>query len=64
MSRHTWEAVEIDSAEEVEEFHAVFWKLCEVLVDHVQSTLKNTLHDKRNLVFHQGLHCISQTVAF
>lgn len=63
MSRHTWEAVKIDRPEEVEELYAVFWEFREVLVDHVQSALKDTLHDKRNLVLHQGLHHVSQAVA-
>jgi len=51
----TWEAVQIDGSEEVEELDSVFGELGKVLVDHFECALKHVLHDDWDLVFHQCL---------
>ena len=48
------EAVEVDSAEEVEEFDTMLGVFGKVLVDHVQRALEDVLHDDWYLVLHQS----------
>jgi hypothetical protein len=52
---HTREAVEVDGPQKVEELDAMLGELGEILVDHVQSALKDVLHDHGYLVLHKAL---------
>jgi hypothetical protein len=60
----TRETVEIDGAEECEEFDAMLWELREVLVDHLECTFKDVLHDGRYLIFHKGLDNESVSICY
>jgi hypothetical protein len=51
----TWEAVKVDSTKEREKLDTVLWELREILVDHLQCTLKYIFHDRGDLVFHERL---------
>lgn len=55
----TREAVEIDGFEQFEEFDSVLWVLGEVLVDHLEGTFEDILHDRRHFVFHKALQGVS-----
>jgi hypothetical protein len=54
--------VEVDGPEKVEELDTVLRELREVLVDHLQSALKDILHDDGDLVFHERL--VTVNIAF
>jgi hypothetical protein len=58
-SQESGEATQVDGPEKLEELDAVFWVLGEVLVDHVQSALENTVHNVDDLVLHHALFTVS-----
>ena len=47
--------MEVNGPQEVEELDAMLRELGEILVDHVQSALKDVLHDHGDLVLHKAL---------
>jgi hypothetical protein len=55
MHVHTWEAVQVDSPQEVEELNTMLGELRKVLVDHIKSALEHILHDNWDLVLHKVL---------
>lgn len=48
------ETVGVDRSQQGKELNAVLWELGEILVDHLQSALKDVLHDVWNLVLHKA----------
>jgi hypothetical protein len=50
--------MEIDGPEQVEELYAMLGELRKVLVDHLQGTFKDILHDNGYLFFHKSLQKI------
>jgi hypothetical protein len=62
-AKHTWETVKVNGPKEVEELHTVLGELGEVFVDHVQSALKDVLHNHWHLVLHKALeHNVSSAL--
>lgn len=55
----TRETVEIDRFEQFEKFDSVLRVLGEVLVDHLERTFKDILHNSWHLVFHKALRDVS-----
>jgi hypothetical protein len=51
----TREAVKVDSTQQLKEAHSVLGELGEVLIDHVQSGLKNSIEYRGNLWSKEGL---------
>lgn len=49
------EAVQVDGLEQLEELNPVFGVFVEIFVDHLEGTIEDTLHDRRDLVLHQIL---------
>ncbi len=58
----TRETVEIDRFEQFEKFDSVLRVLGEVLVDHLERTFKDILHDRWHLVFHKALQDVSNNL--
>ena len=54
-SKQCREATLVDLSEKLEEFHAVLGVLGEVLVDHVQGALEDSVEDRRYLFGHHAL---------
>ena len=54
-TRQTFKAVLCDGLQHAEEVSPVFGKLLQVLVNHLQCTLKEGIHDGRNVVCCLGL---------
>lgn len=49
------ETVQIDGLQELEELNPMLGVLMEILVDHLQSAAEDAVHNRRNLILHQGL---------
>ena len=47
--------MQINSTKKCKEFDSVLGELRKVLVDHFQSAFKHILHNRRNLILHEGL---------
>ena len=54
-SQESGEATQVDGPEKLEELDAVFWVLGEVLVDHVQSALEDSIENRGYLLGHHAL---------
>jgi hypothetical protein len=55
VKRPTWEALQVDGTQKIEELDSVFRELGEVLVDHLEGAFKHILHDERHLILHERL---------
>lgn len=58
-ARLTRKAIEIDGFEQFEELNSVLRVLGEVLVDHLERTFEDILHDRWHFVFHKALQDVS-----
>lgn len=60
---HTWEAVQVDCPQKLEESNTVFRELCKVLVDHVERWLKDSFKNRGDLWREQILNEIESLLS-
>ena len=56
--RHTWEAVQVDSSQKLEESNTMLRELCKVLVNHVKCRLEDGFKNRGDLWCEQILESI------
>ena len=58
---HTWEAVQVDCPQKLEESNTMLRELCEVLVDHVKRRFEDCFKNRRDLGREQILEQIGSS---
>ena len=58
---HTWEAVQVDCSQKLEESDTMLRELCEVLVDHIKRRFEDRFKNRRDLGREQILEQIGSS---